>query len=149
VVPALPATPVNGNGHFLPAVPLEGGVAWLTGSTYGRGETALQPTQDDHIANLERLRSLLPEVAAGLAPAFAQGAVQAWTGVRCASTDRRPLVGEVAAGVWVSTAMGSRGLTFAWLAAELLSARLHQEPLPLPARLAAALDVARQLPRAP
>jgi tRNA 5-methylaminomethyl-2-thiouridine biosynthesis bifunctional protein len=41
--------------------------------------------------------------------------------------------------------MGSRGLTFAALAAELLTARLHGEPLPLPTRLAAAIDVARQL----
>jgi tRNA 5-methylaminomethyl-2-thiouridine biosynthesis bifunctional protein len=40
--------------------------------------------------------------------------------------------------------MGSRGLTFAWLGAELLAARLHGEPLPLPSRLAAAIDAARQ-----
>jgi tRNA 5-methylaminomethyl-2-thiouridine biosynthesis bifunctional protein len=45
--------------------------------------------------------------------------------------------------------MGSRGLTFAALCAELLAARLHAEPLPLPARLAAALDVQRQLRAAP
>jgi tRNA 5-methylaminomethyl-2-thiouridine biosynthesis bifunctional protein len=43
--------------------------------------------------------------------------------------------------------MGSRGLTFAPLAAELLAARLHHEPLPLPARLAAALDPARLFAR--
>jgi len=141
----LPDFPVNGNGHFLPSVPLAGGVAWLTGSTYGRGETAVEPRTVDHAANLDRLRSLLPEVAAALEPAFAAGAVQAWCGVRCASSDRRPLVGQVAPGLWVSTAMGSRGLTFAGLAAELLAARLHAEPLPLPTRLAAAIDVARQL----
>lgn len=143
----LPATPVNGSGHFLPAVPLAGGIAWLTGSTYGRGETALAPRDADQLANLERLRTLEPELAAALAPAFAAGAVQAWCGVRCASSDRRPLVGEIAPGLWVSAAMGSRGLTFAWLAAELLAARLHGEPLPLPSRLASALDAARQ--RAP
>ena len=51
--------------------------------------------------------------------------------MRCASTDRRPLVGEVEPGLWVSTAMGSRGLTFAALCGELLAARLHGEPLPL------------------
>lgn len=140
----LPAWPVNGNGHFLPAVPLAGGMAWLTGSTYGRGETSLEPRHEDDLANLDRLRALLPEVAATLAPAFGAGTVQAWTGVRCASSDRRPLVGAIAPGLWVSTAMGSRGLTFAHLAAELLAARLHGEPLPLGVRLAAALDVARQ-----
>jgi tRNA 5-methylaminomethyl-2-thiouridine biosynthesis bifunctional protein len=55
-------------------------------------------------------------------------------------------VGEVAAGLCVSTAMGSRGLTFAALCAELLVARLHGEPLPVEARLAQALDVSRQAP---
>jgi tRNA 5-methylaminomethyl-2-thiouridine biosynthesis bifunctional protein len=64
--------------------------------------------------------------------------------VRCASTDRRPLAGEVEAGLWVSTAMGSRGLTFAALCGELIAGRLHGEPLPLPARLAQALDPRRQ-----
>jgi tRNA 5-methylaminomethyl-2-thiouridine biosynthesis bifunctional protein len=39
--------------------------------------------------------------------------------------------------------MGSRGLTFAVLCAELLAARLHGEPLPLERRLATALDVSR------
>ncbi|WP_427912366.1 tRNA (5-methylaminomethyl-2-thiouridine)(34)-methyltransferase MnmD [Ramlibacter sp. MMS24-I3-19] len=141
---SMPSGPVNGNGHFLPSVPLAEGPAWLTGSTYGRGDTSLEPRDADQLANLDRLRTLAPEVAAALAPAFVDRAVQAWCGVRCASSDRRPLVGELAPGLWVSTAMGSRGLTFAWLAAELLAARLHGEPLPLPMRLASALDVARQ-----
>jgi tRNA 5-methylaminomethyl-2-thiouridine biosynthesis bifunctional protein len=35
--------------------------------------------------------------------------------------------------------MGSRGLTFAALCAELLAARLHAEPLPVEQRLAHAL----------
>jgi tRNA 5-methylaminomethyl-2-thiouridine biosynthesis bifunctional protein len=39
--------------------------------------------------------------------------------------------------------MGSRGLTFAALCAELLAARLHGEPLPLDRRLALALDATR------
>ena len=88
-------------------------------------------------------RALLPEAAAALQEEFATGAVRAWNGVRCASPDRRPLLGELAPGLWVSTAMGSRGLTFAALCGELLAARLHGEPLPLPVRLAGALDVRR------
>lgn len=136
---------VNGNGHFLPRVPLPGGPAWLTGSTYGRGDTLRDERTEDHAANLERLRVLLPETARALAPQFDSGLVQAWSGIRCASADRRPLVGLVAPGLAVSTAMGSRGLTFAALGAELLAARLHREPLPLERKLAVALDVARQL----
>jgi tRNA 5-methylaminomethyl-2-thiouridine biosynthesis bifunctional protein len=52
-------------------------------------------------------------------------------------------VGRLQPGLWTSAALGSRGLTFAALAAELLAARLHGEPLPLPVKLAAALDAAR------
>lgn len=137
-------TPVNGNGHFIPCVPLADGPAWLSGSSYVRGDTSLEPRDAEQQANLDRLQVLVPGTAQRLAPFFAAGQVRAWTGVRCASTDRRPLVGEIAPGLWVSTAMGSRGLSFAALCGELLAARLHGEPLPLERRLADALDAARQ-----
>ncbi len=151
----LPPFPVNGHGHLLPDVPLPphpplaglpptGARVWLCGSSYGHGDDRDDIREADHAANLERLQALLPTAGALLAPAFTGGRVRAWTGVRCASTDRRPLVGPLAPGLWVSTAMGSRGLTFAALCAELLAARLHDEPLPLPTDLADALDLARQ-----
>jgi tRNA 5-methylaminomethyl-2-thiouridine biosynthesis bifunctional protein len=139
----LPSFPVNGNGHFLPGVPLGRGTAWLCGSTYGRGDADTAEREQDHRANFEKLAALVPAIARGLEPRFAAGTVGAWTGVRCASTDRRPYLGEVAPGLWVTTAMGSRGLTFAALCGELLAARLHAEPLPLERRLADALDVGR------
>jgi tRNA 5-methylaminomethyl-2-thiouridine biosynthesis bifunctional protein len=139
----LPGHPVNGNGHFLPDLPLAAGRAWLTGSTYGRADADPSPRAQDHAANLERLRELLPTAAAALAPQFAGGAVQAWSNVRWASSDRRPLAGEIEPGLWVSTAMGSRGLTFAALCGEWIAARLHGEPWPLQARLAQALDARR------
>ena len=136
--------PVNGNGHFVPGVPIEGRTAWITGSTYARGDNDRSERAADHEANLDRLRVLLPEVARKLESLFDSGKVHAWAGVRCASSDRRPLVGQIAPGLGVSTAMGSRGLTFAMLCAQVLAARLHDEPLPLEQRLAASIDVARQ-----
>jgi len=142
---ALPSFPVNGHGHFIPRATVEGGTAWLCGSTYGRGDADRSPREADHQSNFGKLAALLPRIAQQLAPAFSDGSVQAWTGVRCASADRRPYVGEVEPGLWVSTAMGSRGLTFAALCGELLAARLHGEPLPLEPRLATALDTARLL----
>lgn len=142
---ALSASPVNGHGHFLPRVPLAGGPAWISGSTYGRGDADPLPRAADQQANLERLEVLLPAAAQRLAPAFGAGTVQAWTGIRCASSDRRPLVGELEPGLWVTTAMGSRGLTFAALCGEMIAARLHGEPLPLALRLGKALDATRQL----
>lgn len=140
----LPPFPVNGNGHFLPRVPLVERGAWITGSTYGRGDRGTELRPQDDASNLKRVDALLPRASEVLHAAAARGETRAWTGVRCASTDRRPLVGEIEPGLWVSTAMGSRGLTFAALCGELLAARLHGEPLPLEARLAQALDAARQ-----
>jgi tRNA 5-methylaminomethyl-2-thiouridine biosynthesis bifunctional protein len=130
--------PIHGNGHIIPNVPLDDGRAWYSGSTFQPGDTDMAAREADHQQNMERLHSLAPAAAAQ-----AQH-MNAWTGVRCASDDRRPLVGEVEPGLWLTTAMGSRGLTFAALCAELLAARLHDEPLPLDQRLATALDVARQ-----
>jgi tRNA 5-methylaminomethyl-2-thiouridine biosynthesis bifunctional protein len=139
----LPPFPVNGNGHFIPGIPIGDTTAWFCGATYGRGETDLAPRKADHQENLTRLGSLLPAVEQQLVATFSSRAVKAWTGVRCASVDRRPLLGELEPGLWVSTAMGSRGMTFATLCAELLAARVHGEPLPLERRLAAALDTSR------
>jgi len=148
----LPRTPLNGNGHLISHVP-DGdvdGELWLTGATFDRDSADLAPREGDTAFNFERLSRLHPGAAKALAPAFERGEVHAWTGVRCASADRRPLVGPlqpgVADSVWVCTAMGSRGLSFAALCAELLAARWHGEPLALPARLAQALDTQRALP---
>jgi tRNA 5-methylaminomethyl-2-thiouridine biosynthesis bifunctional protein len=145
---AFPAFPVNDNGHLIAKVPLGEAVAWFCGSTYQRGETDLTARAADHEYNFDRLSRLLPAAAKEVSASFGNGSVRAWTGVRCASADRRPLVGEFEPGLWVCTAMGSRGLTFAALCGELLAAWLHGEPLPLEARLAQSLDVARALPKA-
>lgn len=142
---ALPPFPVNGHGHFLPQVPLVERGAWITGSTYRRGDADETLRAQDEQANLQRVAEVLPRAARAMAAAGERRSTRGWSGVRVASADRRPLVGEVEEGLWVSTAMGSRGLTFAALCGELIAARLHAEPLPVEARLARALDVARQL----
>lgn len=138
-----PATPVHGHGHMLPDVPVAGGRAWMVGATYSRDDADATPREADQTANQARLAVLSPALAQALAPAFASGAAQAWTGIRCVTRDRRPLAGWLAPGLGVSTALGSRGLTFAVLAAELLAARLHAEPLPVETPLADALDPGR------
>ncbi|ABE44266.1 bifunctional tRNA (5-methylaminomethyl-2-thiouridine)(34)-methyltransferase MnmD/FAD-dependent 5-carboxymethylaminomethyl-2-thiouridine(34) oxidoreductase MnmC [Polaromonas sp. JS666] len=140
---ALPAFPVNGHGSLIPALPLSGNaneLAWVTGSTFERDNALndLKPEDDSH--NLDRLRTLLPDVAPGLTGQLEMGQVKAWAGVRCATPSRLPALGPLAApNLWVCSGMGSRGLTFAALCAELLAARLHAEPLPLEQRLAEAL----------
>jgi len=139
---ALPAFPVNGHGSLAPAVPLAGkagGLAWVMGSSFERDNPKAEIRPEDDRHNFSRLQSLLPETARALAAQFEAGNVQSWAGVRCATPSRLPMLGPVAAGLWVCCGMGSRGLSFAALCGELLAARLHAEPLPLEQRLADAL----------
>ena len=149
---ALPAVPVSGDGQLITSVPASGGAFWLAGATFERDSIEFVPQASATEANRQRLMRLHPQAATALQPAFAGNLVQSWVGVRCASGDRRPLVGPIAAGTaaeagpWLCSAMGSRGLTFAALCAELLAARWHAEPLQLPASLAKALDTARCWP---
>ena len=93
-----------------------------------------------------------------------------YSGVRCVARDRLPYAGTVAderaaaaaapllrgahfedlprhAGLHASFAHGSRGLTFAALAAELIAAQAEGEPLPVERALADAIDPARVLLR--
>ncbi len=141
---ALPPFPVNGHGSLIAGVPLDGQPAWLVASTYARDDADTALRDADHAANRERLRTLLPAASAVLDTDFETGQVHGWAGVRCATPDRLPMVGPTAApGLWVSTGMGSRGLTFALLCGEMLAARLHGEPLPIERRLALRLDSGR------
>ena len=153
----LPASPVNGDGSFIPSFPApqnpggeteQGMVShWLMGATFERDAANGDIKNADLMALLGRLRHLLPATAASLAPEFELEQARAWVGVRCASPDHLPLVGALdetaLPGVHVCTALGSRGLTFAVLCAELLAAWLHDEPLPVEKRLADSLRASR------
>jgi tRNA 5-methylaminomethyl-2-thiouridine biosynthesis bifunctional protein len=148
---ALPPFPVNGLGSLIPAVPTDEGLAWYAGATYEAADQAPAPGAEHHRVNHDKLRTLLPAAAAALAPAFEAGAARGWGNTRCVSADRLPLVGPLEDGpaptLWISAAMGSRGLSFAMLCAELLAARLGAEPWPVEASLARFL-VARRRPAA-
>ncbi|AYQ29369.1 MULTISPECIES: FAD-dependent 5-carboxymethylaminomethyl-2-thiouridine(34) oxidoreductase MnmC [unclassified Polaromonas] len=140
---ALPPFPVNGHGSLAPAVPMNkaaGGLAWVMGSSFERDNERAEIKPEDGLHNLGKLQDLLPGAARVLAPQFGPGKAQHWAGVRCATPTRLPMLGPLQAseapGVWVCSGMGSRGLTFAALCAELLAARLHAEPLAVEQRLA-------------
>lgn len=110
--------------------------------------------------NLEKIRSLLGDP--GIAP---DAPLAGRVGFRCVAPDRLPLVGalpdpdalgrterlrEIARlpGLYGLLGYASRGLSWAPLAAELLASQLDNNPLPLEAELATALDPARFLLRA-
>jgi tRNA 5-methylaminomethyl-2-thiouridine biosynthesis bifunctional protein len=139
-----PAFPVNGSGSLIPAIPVAQGTAWFMGSSYQDATETERSDVDNHAINLAHLRQLLPEVANRLGPAFESDGVNAWKGVRCVTVDRLPVVGSLQvngqAGLWICAGMGSRGLSFSALCAELLAARMSAEPLPVEAKLADALS---------
>ena len=147
---AWPEMPVNGQGSLLAGIPLPGidGPGWLVGSTFDRGRTDTPVEAAGHRANLQRLHALAPGLAArhGEAAIGAEAAVDAlhgWAGVRATLPDRLPALGALKAGLWVAAGFGSRGLTLAPLAAEVMCAWLHREPMPLDDALAARLAAQR------
>jgi len=143
--PDWPHKPIQGKGHFLPKVPTAHGLRWFAGAGFW---PTPKPLQDAcHADNLARLDTLLPELTSTLAQQHEAGHLSLWQGQRFVSHDRLPLVGPVDAqrqsGLWVCSAMGARGFTWAALCAELLASRVCDEPLPLPKRLAQLLDAQR------
>ena len=142
-----PAGPVNGSGSLIPFVPFEGEQRWFVGASYQPMGKPEWPDDKNHGANVLRLDKLLPELSAALAPVFEAGVLQAWKGVRCVTADRLPMVGSVLQGdpsLWICAGMGSRGLSFAPLCAELLAAQWAGEPLPIEVALAQSLNARRQ-----
>jgi tRNA 5-methylaminomethyl-2-thiouridine biosynthesis bifunctional protein len=144
---SFPPHPVNGSGAMVPHVPMDGGSAWFMGSSYQSVLEAERSDQDNHLGNLQHLQALLPELASQLQTAFESGTLSSWKNTRCATADRLPAVGPLETGeqpgLWLCAGMGSRGLSFSMLCAELLAARWGAEPWPLEVGLARSLDALR------
>ncbi|HEY3432950.1 MAG TPA: bifunctional tRNA (5-methylaminomethyl-2-thiouridine)(34)-methyltransferase MnmD/FAD-dependent 5-carboxymethylaminomethyl-2-thiouridine(34) oxidoreductase MnmC [Rhodocyclaceae bacterium] len=151
-----------GNGYLTPAVQGQ----HCFGATYDFEDDDPNPRPEGHITNINHLKALLPGLdTSPLNPEQMQGRV----GFRTATLDRLPLVGPVPdqasfladplrreaqlpevprhPGLHCLVGLGSRGMVWAPLAAELLAAQLCGEPLPLERDLADALDPARFLLR--
>ncbi len=153
---ALPPVPlaICGDGYVTPPV---NGICCV-GASYDFDADPL-PRRDSRLANLERLRQLLPSSVTRPAAAESEVAGER-VGFRCATPDRLPLVGALPdpqapiagsrlrdvprlPGLHALLGYGSRGLVWASFAAELLASRLEGEPLPIENVLADALDPAR------
>ena len=144
---AFPPQPVNGSGSMVPRIPIDGGSAWFMGSSYQPADQPERADQDNHLGNWQHLRQLLPELADVLQQKFETGELNSWKKTRCVTSDRLPVVGPLesseAPGLWICAGLGSRGLSFSVLCAELLAARWGAEPWPVEARLARALNALR------
>ncbi len=154
----MPALPIASGGYVL-ALPnaLHKGGGLLIGATSQVGDDDDRVRKSDHASNLERARRLL-----GRSAARDGAALHGRVGWRVVTRDRLPLVGAVPdveaplpmrrdaprllqrrPGLFVHTALGSRGLTTAALGGELLAAQVCGAPWPLEADLADAIDPAR------
>jgi tRNA 5-methylaminomethyl-2-thiouridine biosynthesis bifunctional protein len=157
----LPTLPLAGSGYLLPEV--DGWAVFGASSQPEDADDSVRPA--DQAYNLQRLAGLSEAVlpARGLDPSLLSARV-AW---RCQSADRLPWVGAVpdlqAIGAWrgdrldglprrpglfVFSALGSRGIAWSALGAQLLASRLSGAPLPLERSLVDALDPGRWLVRA-
>ena len=129
---------VSGNGYVAP-IP-EGGFA--IGATFQHDDPGEDARAVDHRENLARAESMVPGFVQDLHPMDLEG----WAGHRTTVPDRLPIFGETASpGLWIAAGLGSRGLLWAPLGAELVASRLAGEPCPLPAPLAGAVSPRRFL----
>ena len=129
---------VSGTGYV---APLAGGGTCI-GASYQHDDPDAGLRDADHRANLDRAQAMLPGFTEGANPAGLLG----WTGFRATVPDRLPIFGPTTTdGVHTATGLGSRGLLWAPLGAELLACQLEGEPLPLPRDLAGAISPRRFL----
>lgn len=147
--PWCPPLPVAGDGYTISDG--RGGV-WCGATTQDDDEDpALRPA--DHALNLQRYARL-----AGL-PAVPDAPLAGRVGWRLLAPDRLPLIGGLAApgplaaqlrlqarlpGLVLCTAMGSRGITWAALAGQMVAALALGRPQPVEADLLDAVDPQRQ-----
>lgn len=155
-------TVICGAGYVAPAHEGE----HTLGATYDLDCSDTQVLENDHKRNLTTLAatdSRLPALFPG-PPAGGRAALRCTTPdylplagpapryadfIHCYGQLRRdarcdiPVAGPCWPGLWINAGHGSRGLTYAPLAAELIASQLCGEPLPLPRRLAMALHPGR------
>jgi tRNA 5-methylaminomethyl-2-thiouridine biosynthesis bifunctional protein len=153
-----PSLPLAGAGYLLPAI--DGRL--LFGATSQPGDPDPTVRRADHVANLAQLGRLI-----GHAP----GDATEWDGRtawRATAPDRLPLIGAVPGlttpqtasarldqprlvprlpGLYVYSALASRGITWCALGARLLAAWVTGAPAPLEASLIDAVDPARYTTR--
>lgn len=128
-----------GKGYLIPADERD---RHIFGASLVPGDADPTQRSQDDLANLERLRRLLPRYAEELAAAT----TGCFAAVRATTPNRLPLIGAVdpeQPGLYTLTGLGARGIVTAPLGAELLAARLNDDPWPVAAEVGAALDPLR------
>ncbi|MCC6610218.1 MAG: bifunctional tRNA (5-methylaminomethyl-2-thiouridine)(34)-methyltransferase MnmD/FAD-dependent 5-carboxymethylaminomethyl-2-thiouridine(34) oxidoreductase MnmC [Burkholderiales bacterium] len=123
--------------------PARDGVHTL-GATFVHEFDDLAVHASEHRRNLADLAAMAPVLAQALGAERRDPETLAGrAAVRCTTPDHLPIAGTVVDGLHASTAHGSRGLISPPLCAEVIAARLDDEPAPVAAHLLAALDPGR------
>ena len=144
-VAKLPKVGISGDGYCLPAVQLnDGSYRWMVGSSFDEGEDDLSPRQVSDDFNREQAKGLVNYVDGDVKHLHHDGE---FVGVRCVAGDRLPIIGKLnqRPGIFIATALGSRGILWSALAAKLITAQLLEDDFALLARLGFAADLVAAL----
>ena len=141
----LPRVGISGDGYCLPATQLEdGSYEWIVGSSFDEGEDDLAPRETSDNFNREQARGLVDYPEGDL---FSLAKTGEFVGVRCVAGDRLPIIGALTQrpGIFLATALGSRGILWSALAAKLITAQLLEDDFALLARFGFAADLVAAL----
>jgi tRNA 5-methylaminomethyl-2-thiouridine biosynthesis bifunctional protein len=141
----LPRVGISGDGYCLPAKMLEdGSYCWAVGSSFDEGEEDLSSSDGSDAFNREQAQGLVDYPDGDLAELRKIGD---FVGVRCVSGDRLPIIGELTQrpGIFLATALGSRGVLWSALASKLIAAQVLGDDFALLARLGLAADLVAAL----
>ena len=141
----LPRTAISGEGYCLPAKKLaDGTYQWIVGSSFDEGESDLQDWDASDDFNREQAKGLLNYPEGDVDQLQKSGS---FVGVRCVAGDRLPIIGALTQcpGIFLATALGSRGALWSALAAKLITAQVLEDDLALLARLGFAADLVAAL----
>jgi tRNA 5-methylaminomethyl-2-thiouridine biosynthesis bifunctional protein len=144
-VAKLPKVGLSGDGYCLPAERLnDGSYRWIVGSSFDEGEDDLAPREASDEFNREQAKSLVSFLEGDTSSLAKQ---DHFVGVRCVAGDRLPIIGALPhrPGIFLATALGSRGILWSALAAKLIAAQLLEDDFALLARLGFAADLVAAL----
>ena len=140
-VEKLPRVGISGDGYCLPAQQLDdGNYRWSVGSSFDEGEDDLSPRDGSDAFNREQAKGLVDFVEGDIKSLEKAGD---FVGVRCVAGDRLPIIGALTQrpGIFLATALGSRGVLWSALAAKLIAAQALDDDFALLARFGFAADL--------
>jgi tRNA 5-methylaminomethyl-2-thiouridine biosynthesis bifunctional protein len=144
-VSRLPRTAISGDGYCLPAKQLpDGNYRWMVGSSFDEDELDLQDWDSSDDFNRAQAKGLLNYAEGDAGDLQKAGS---FVGVRCVAGDRLPIIGALnqRPGIFIASALGSRGALWSALAAKLVTAQVLDDDFALLARLGFSADLVAAL----